>query len=385
VLAGRLRRSWRTRSSSQICDPLLAAHYEHTFALEFALADACAYRRNTGRLPFGGPYDLLFSFAVPAMRIHQKLPLHARRPFEGKLQDLINGPFGGRPLAYEINMATHLMDRGWDVEFADYGGTAQCDFLARKDHVELEIECKTTSGDTGRKIHQQEVNRLGDLLTPVTRPALERRGCHFLKITLPDRLGKTPCDLKRIVELTVAAPAAGRAEDETGDIDYWHEDCGFPEPRGDHSKEAKAFFEAKLGVRNCNLLFHGRPGHAIAAISITSRKADKVVAALSSEAKEAAKQCSGTRPAIVAMQLIDPIDHDTLSVMLRTANGLHTIAHAVFKNETRAYVDSIAFTTPQELRAAGPGASRRSAPVVVLHNDKATFPTAVPRSVFRAN
>lgn len=269
--------------------------------------------------------------------------------------------------------------------FADYCGTTQFDFLARKDGHELEIECKTTSGDTGRKIHQQEANRLGDFPTPVTQPALDRKGCHFLKIIVPDRLGKAPDDLKRIAVLTKEALTSGRVEDAIATVTYWHEDCGFPEPRGDRNLVAKDFFEGKLDTPNATLIFHGRPGHAVAAISVTSRKPDKVVAALSSEAKEAAKQCSGARPAVVAMQLIDPIDHDNLAVMLRTSNGMHKIAHVVFKNETRTHVDSIAFTMPQERRVTGPHTSRMSAPVVVLYNDRARFATDAPRSVFRTD
>jgi hypothetical protein len=54
-------------------DPLLADHQERTYMLEFALADALAYRRNTGRLPSGEGFTELYSFAVPAMRIHQNL------------------------------------------------------------------------------------------------------------------------------------------------------------------------------------------------------------------------------------------------------------------------------------------------------------------------
>ena len=60
------------------------------------------------------------------------------------------------------------MQKGWDVEFADRCGAARFDFLARQDDVEIEVECKTTSGDTGRKIYRQEVNRLADLMLPTT-------------------------------------------------------------------------------------------------------------------------------------------------------------------------------------------------------------------------
>lgn len=82
------------------------------------------------------------------------------------------------------------------------------------------------------------------------------------------------------------------------------------------------------------------------------------------------------------MQLVDPIDPEDLREMLYTSNGLHKIAHAVFKNPERAHVDSIAFATPQHMRQDGVNAQRMSGPVLVLHNDKSKFPTEAARSVF---
>ena len=84
------------------------------------------------------------------------------------LRDAVNGAYGARPFAYEIGMATHFMQKGWDVEFMDYSGAGRFDLLARLGTVELEVECKSTSGDTGRRIHRQKVNRLADLLLLIT-------------------------------------------------------------------------------------------------------------------------------------------------------------------------------------------------------------------------
>ena len=84
------------------------------------------------------------------------------------------------------------------------------------------------------------------------------------------------------------------------------------------------------------------------------------------------------------MQQIDPVDPEDLRGMLYTPNGLHKIAHAVFKNEARAHVDSIMFSSPQQLMPESPGVQRMSAPVLVLNNDKAKFPTEAARSVFCA-
>jgi hypothetical protein len=364
-------------------DPMLAQHFRRTYPLEYALVDAQRYRRSTGRVPTGNGYDAFYGFAILAMRIYGQLPKQGRRPFEGKLQDFVAGTYGARPFAYEIGIATHLMQRGWDVEFADLCGSAQFDFLARLGDTELEVECKTSSGDTGRKIHRQEVNRLADLLIPVTETLLEEAGCHLLRIVVPDRLGKSPVELNGLAALTKSALETGEAAGDFGAVRYWKETGTLHEPTSEDDAEVRAFFEERLGGINCHLFFHVRPGHAIVAASVTSRKPDKVVGALSEDAVKAAKQCSGTRPAIVTMQLIDPIDREDLRELLYTPNGLHKIAHAVFKNETRAHVDSIMFSTPQQLTQESAGIQRMSAPVLVLNNDKAKFPTQVARSVFR--
>src|ERR1700730_7010105 len=104
-------------------NPLLAAHFRENYALEFALAKARKYRRNTGRLPKGDEYHCLYSFLLSAQRIQEALPHNVRNPFEGRLRDAVNGANGARPFAYEIAIATHLMQKGWDVEFVDYVGT----------------------------------------------------------------------------------------------------------------------------------------------------------------------------------------------------------------------------------------------------------------------
>jgi hypothetical protein len=140
-------------------NPLLASHLRNNYPLEFGLAKARKYRKNSGRLPRGPEYDAVYSFLISAHRIHNALPPEVRTPFEGRLREAVNGINGARPFSYEINIATHLMQKGWDVEFIDYSGVARFDLLARRGDVEIEVECKTTSGDTGRKIHRQEVMR----------------------------------------------------------------------------------------------------------------------------------------------------------------------------------------------------------------------------------
>ncbi len=363
-------------------NPLLTRHFTENYSLEFALAQARRYRRSTGRLPRGDEYDELYGFLVPAQRIHKLLPPTVQSTFEGRLRNAVSSPYGFRPFAYEIAIATHLMSKGWDVELADYAGIAQFDFLARRDGIEIEVECKTTSGDTGRKIHRQEVNRLADLLLPSTQQLADIKGCHLLSITIPDRLGKSNEELARISS-AVAAVAQQRASSSSElAIAYAFEDlASWPQP--DRDPDAIAFFEKKFAKTNSHLLFHERPNFSIVAVMITSSAPDSVVRTISDQAKEAADQCSGARAALIAMQLIDPIDRPELEPMLKTSNGMHAIAHAIFRGDTRLHVDSIAFTFPQDARLDGLGTKSLGGSVLMLNNPSPQFSCPELRSIFR--
>jgi hypothetical protein len=364
-------------------NPLLASHFRENFALEFALARARKYRRSTGRLPKGEEYDALYSFLIPAQRIHDALPPDVKTPFAGRLRDAVNGMNGARPFVYEITIATHLMQKGWDVEFIDYSGAGRFDLLARQEAVEVEVECKTTSGDTGRKIHRQEVNRLSDLLLPITRQVADERGCHRILVTIPDRLGKSTQELSGIASVVASAvQEKASASSDLARADYAFEGLDpWPEP---DDPDVLSFFEKRFDVQNANLLFHGRRDFSMVAVMIRSARADSVVDTISAQAKEAADQCSGTRPALIALHLIDEINRSDLQTVLKTSNGLHAITHAVFKGGKRQHVDSVAFTVPQVTRTDGSGAKWLSGNLVMLNNPQPLFPCDEIRSISRS-
>ncbi|MBR0899105.1 hypothetical protein JQ616_29485 [Bradyrhizobium tropiciagri] len=163
--------------------------------------------------PRGEEFFRLYSFLIPASRIFAALPRASQEPFAGRFREAVNGSFGARPIAYEVSIAAHLMGQGWDVDFIDYAGTARFDLLARLDAAEIEVECKTTSADTGRKVHRQEANRLAELLLPITQRVAEEPGCHRILITVPDRLGRSQPELDDIAAITaMAVERQGEAE-----------------------------------------------------------------------------------------------------------------------------------------------------------------------------
>jgi hypothetical protein len=363
-------------------NPLLAQYVRETYALEFALAEARKYRRSTGRLPKEDDFHSLYGFLIPAHRIHRALPPEAIKAFEGQLMKAAGDPNGLRPFAYELGIATHLMGDSWDVQFADYCGLGRFDFLAGRGLVEIEVECKAISHDRGRKIHRHEANRLADLILPSIEQLMETPGCHLMRVTVPDRLGGSNDDMARVAAVVAdASQNKSKAGHASARVDYLASDLGsWPEPDDD---DFRPFFEQQLGLSNSHLLFCGRPGVSIVALAIVSAKPDNVQKYITALAKDAADQCSGTRPALLALNLADQLSPEEFDGLLRTPGGIHNIAATVFESDQRSHVESIAFTAPQRARADGQGTISLAGDLVILNNPKPKFNCAEIRSIFQ--
>lgn len=363
-------------------NPLLTSYFQESFGSEFALATVRRYRKNTGRIPINDTYELLYGQLVVAQRIHRALPHNAKRPFEGRLKNFVNGPHGIRPFFYEIGIATHLMRKRWDVEFADLCGLGNFDFLARNGATEIEVECKKTSPDTGRKIHRQELNRLADLLLPTVDNVAQTPGVHLIQITVPDKLNKSTAELSEIVSVVeVAIRSSTNQSGPFGFASYRFEDlAAWPNPADDPN--AREFFEAKFAAKNAQIMFNVRPGHSIVAVHVGSEKPDNVIGAIADEAKDAAKQCSRTRPALVVIELSDRISHARLKSMLKSPNGLHVIAGTLFEGDNRSHVDSVIYSTPPMIFDLKNGTKSLMGSALTLHNPSPQFPCEAIRHLF---
>ena len=58
----------------------------------------------------------------------------------------------------------HLFSKGFDVELSDIESIQSFDFLASKEDVQYEVECKSVTADIGRPIHQRKMVDLGHKL-----------------------------------------------------------------------------------------------------------------------------------------------------------------------------------------------------------------------------
>ena len=88
----------------------------------------------------------------------------------------------------ELRVAAHLMRSGFDVEFTDLEGRERFGVLATKPGLEIEIDCKSVSGDIGRSIHARRFREFaGHLLPPIQKLARNGEGS-LVHITIPENL-----------------------------------------------------------------------------------------------------------------------------------------------------------------------------------------------------
>lgn len=84
--------------------------------------------------------------------VYRQLPADKRSYVKGRFNSGFDGVMGMIPLAHEMNVARALDRSGFEVEFAEYGGTASYDFSVRKGCITAQIDCKACGGDNGKVI-----------------------------------------------------------------------------------------------------------------------------------------------------------------------------------------------------------------------------------------
>lgn len=126
---------------------LLTPYFEECHGLELRLGqllDESSSSRGLVTVSLADPRDYaLFSFIAPVVQIFDQLTLLGQRRVAGTLRDGLNTDL--RPFNSEIETVTHLMRLGFDVTPQDIDHGGGVDFLAVRDGVELEVECKSAS------------------------------------------------------------------------------------------------------------------------------------------------------------------------------------------------------------------------------------------------
>ncbi len=116
-----------------------------------------------------------------------------------EMRGAINNPDKLRATRLEWFVAASLRKMGFEVTFAEQIKIGRFDLLANKDGAEVEIECKSFSGDIGKKLHQRDISKFGDILQLYLRKLVAGMNNGIVaELILPARM---PSDRRKQEEL----------------------------------------------------------------------------------------------------------------------------------------------------------------------------------------
>lgn len=378
------RFEWLQREFSE--NPLMEDWLRERCAIEWTmreiLSDPTLKPNQPFKLQTQAQYELV-SFAASAVRCHQQLSESGRRRLRGVLLDGLKEDKGLLSIQHELATAIHLMGRDFDVEFQDMEHGGGVDFIARKDDVEIEVECKMFSADLGRKIHRRRsatlFKRLAEILTETYSSAT--RGL-IVAVTIPDRLTPAPSQHHEIETAVRRGLLHGEAmmQIEGCTVRTWDfliSDSPFRKSPGEISRdEIDQFVQACTGRSNANLMILFSPGKRTVILSLASSKQDEVLDGMRRQLRDAAKgQFSGTRPAMLAVQLhaltaaqlisLGQLDSSSRSA----ATGLQIMTSDFLQRPSSAHVHTIVYRSHAVIgRNALAGTARAAGPSYLIKN-----------------
>jgi hypothetical protein len=270
-----------------------------------------------------GRYQLL-AFITIVARVHRRLTERGNVRLSGMLRAGLKDEYGLSSLQHEMHIVTHLMARGFDVEFPDIEGEGlTSDLIATKHGVAFEVEAKVFSGDVGRRIHLRRLYQFGGKILPHMSRALDARdGIQFLRAVIPDRLSgheQQISALKDNIGFSLAN-AKSTSQSDVCSVDFTQFALSGTifqnvHPENVNLEDARKQIEGLTGYPARNVLVMARPFRGVVAISIESARQDRVLYGIVKRLKRLVKsQISHGTPVIIAIKFLD-ITEDELTAL----------------------------------------------------------------------
>jgi len=364
-------RAWRDRFDRCEADarrnPMITPYLDDWFGLERAMGRSQIYLNQTGRFPMrsAGLLELrLFSFAAMLVRVHAQLSSTAKRRMEGRVRSGLDGDNTLAGLAFELQSAANLMHRGVDIHWHDIESNGGFDFLARKDAIEVEIECKTFSADLGRKIHRRRHHQFIELIQPALMKVEQPI---FVDVVLATRLHGS--------EVPALAHATTRALQTLKDIEgpdpysivltqFDQADSPFSDLSTITEDKIKEFVAQRFGSVNDNVVALMNAKGGVGLVAIRCQQPDEVVMGMHRQLKAAAAQLSGKRPGFVRAQMMDISAEEFRELFAAheqpgNSIGLTALLMRFFAGEQRRHVHTLSFSTHGEMVSHSAGINER--------------------------
>jgi hypothetical protein len=351
---------WRRRAADLVDrerqNPHLSAYFDQRYTIERLLDRALEHCSQRGTLPpvqgpDGGRYHPLYSFIHVLGSVYPRLSTRGQYRVCGYLRDGLQSKIGLAAFAHELAVAAHLWSQSFDVTFTDIDERARFDFLPIKDGLHLEVDCKTASGDVGRKIHRIRALELfhhipfETLLKPDTG--------RIVDIVLPDALNGRESYMDGIASIVSDVINQNRSLSVAKIADVSLREFAFHE-------EPSLFLNAptlgaleriaeRLGRGNEHVAWFAVPEQRTAAIVfVSSRRPDKVADGIYRALKKSAEeQFSGKNPALLAINILD-LTPTQLQKLASGTSALQTISNHLFEGDRRKHLFGVSFVSPAQ-------------------------------------
>lgn len=339
------------------------------FALEMEMEKL--HRRlvsgNKIHLPTTSKQSALFSFIATVARVYQRLGPEGQRRLSGMLRDGFNAELGMASVQHEMEVAVHLMTKGFDVRFWDIENDGRFDILAEREGVEIEVECRVFSGDLGRKIHRRRFYRLGAHTYPLMVEALNKRpGGQFVRIQLPNRLDGTDQQTKDICArlAQVFQNCASITKPEPCALEYQPFSISdlplIPQnPTSIEKETVRDFLAERFGGPIKNFTMLSRPLNGVVVVAVESLRSDNMVDYLFRDLKQKiSSQFTKSRASILCVKFSDISNRDLIEIAdkdrLGQPSALKVIANRLFERANSRHVHTVSYLAP------GPWVSSRT-------------------------
>lgn len=361
----------------------LGGYLRHLHRFAFALWRISEFRHKFGHLgfPVGGDVEiyeacvLVTQFSDIRRHVTKAEGLALARRIAGGLKN----PNDLRALQFELQLATHFAKRGYDIAFPESRGEGTFDILATRAGKQVEIECKSVSGNKGRQVHRRAALEIHHLIKREFSPLLKTLNTGLLlRIVFDKRAPNAYSDHVQLVNAVKSVVLSGKTRAFSG---YEIRLCDFklagtPFENGRHEEGAVHEFLRSHGIVNRETIILGRRGINVIAVSLESRVSDRLLAETFDVVSDAAKrQLTGQRAGIVCVKFeeltADQIGE--LGVERGDPTALRIRASKFLSSASAKNVSVLSFFADGELTTMANGGISRGGRTYSFANDANSF------------
>lgn len=260
---------------------------------------------------------------------------------KNKILGDLGDPARLKSFLFELQIATHFLVRGFDVDFLDLESQSEqesFDFLVKNQHAEIEIECKRKSYDAGRKVTREGFYLLADAICSETLGG----GQNFaVNIVCQDTLGKNQHEFQKFAESIRCALDSKQVSINLGPKVSAQISTLPPDMKISSNQEAAKILSPNWTPDAHYAVISGKKGTII--IRTESQKRDRVLKAIFEELEKGSDQLTKTRPSILACY-IEEIEENEWE-LLKDEGGLANMTGAFFVKDRNNHVNMIAYSS----------------------------------------